>query len=124
MDRTSLRVTGMYSPELKGYLFQDCGMVDLGDLGDAVILAQSGKEGCLQSVAHMVRLVSARGTIPFLIGGDHSVTAGAVAGLSTVARLGVIHIDAHSDYPGPSSRDLSFENIWHSNFVQYASYSM
>ncbi len=51
-----------------------------------------------------VRAAVERGRFPFLIGGDHSLTVGAVAGLRAAdpsARLGLIWIDAHADFNTP-----------------------
>jgi len=42
-------------------------------------------------------------TIPIILGGDHSISMGSVAGVSERGRTGVIWVDAHSDVNTPST---------------------
>ena len=41
--------------------------------------------------------------IPLVIGGDHSIAAGSVAGVRAGGRVGVLWIDAHSDFNTPAT---------------------
>jgi len=68
-------------------------------------------------------------TIPIILGGDHSISMGSIAGVSERGRTGVIWVDAHSDVNTPSTSpsgnihgmplahllgfgDESLRNIW------------
>ncbi len=42
-------------------------------------------------------------TIPIILGGDHSISMGSVAGVSERGRTGVIWVDAHSDVNTPAT---------------------
>ena len=53
--------------------------------------------------------VLARGALPVVLGGDHSVTYPIVKGYEDEAPLHVIHFDAHTDY-APFIHDLRFTN--------------
>lgn len=69
----------------------------------------------LPTIASVCREVATRtaalirnGSIPLVLGGDHSVAAGSVAGVSTALaergeRLGLIWLDAHADLNTPQS---------------------
>lgn len=49
-------------------------------------------------LADQVSRVASTGTFPLVLGGDHSIAMGSIAGLTRVTpRLGVIWFDAHSD---------------------------
>ena len=59
-------------------------------------------------LAGMVEQAAERGHVPLVLGGDHSVAAGTVAGISRQFRkrnqkLGLIWIDAHADMNTPES---------------------
>jgi arginase len=57
-----------------------------------------------ERVAELVSVVIARGELPVVLGGDHSVSWGSVAGAARAAEtLGVIWIDAHPDINTPES---------------------
>jgi arginase len=49
-------------------------------------------------VAHQVSQAAAQGTFPLVLGGDHSVTVGVTAGLTShYSKIGMIWFDAHAD---------------------------
>ncbi len=59
-------------------------------------------------LAAMVRQAADRGHVPLVLGGDHSVAIGTVAGMSahfrkTDQKIGLIWIDAHADMNTPQS---------------------
>jgi len=63
---------------------------------------------CCASVAGEVESVLERGWFPLVIGGDHSIAAGTVAGMSNYfhkrdERLGLIWFDAHGDMNTPET---------------------
>src|SRR5690606_32753710 len=62
---------------------------------------------CRDLAARTAQVVR-NGRIPLVLGGDHSVSAGSVAGVATALaergeRLGVIWLDAHADLNTPAS---------------------
>lgn len=59
-------------------------------------------------LADLVESVAERGRVPLVLGGDHSIATGTIAGMSRHfskkdGRLGVIWIDAHADMNTPES---------------------
>ena len=63
--------------------------------------------GCTR-LAERVELAKDEGVIPLVMGGDHSIAIGTIAGLSSYYRkkrrsLGVVWIDAHADFNTPES---------------------
>ena len=59
----------------------------------------------LQQVYSESRRITQAGHFGVFLGGDHSISAGTVAGLCRDDRLGVIWIDAHSDFNTPETSD-------------------
>jgi arginase len=49
-------------------------------------------------IAHRVAEVVAQGGIPLVLGGDHSLSIGSIAGAAHRRRIGAIWIDAHGDF--------------------------
>ncbi len=69
------------------------------DYGDSPIDHMS-MERSMEPIRAMVREIAATGTIPLIVGGDHSLEYPNVAGVSDVygkKKVGVIHFDAHYD---------------------------
>src|SRR5947209_5393303 len=61
-------------------------------------------------VAAIVEGTASKGEFPLVLGGDHSVAAGTVAGVANACRtrdrnIGLIWIDAHADMNTPESSD-------------------
>lgn len=55
-------------------------------------------------LADLVEAECAGGRLPLVLGGDHSLSVGTVAGVARVReRVGVIWLDAHGDYNDPAS---------------------
>src|SRR5699024_8681594 len=67
----------------------DCGDVDMvhGDLNQ-----------CFENIEESVKKIISKGSIPILLGGDHSITIPHAKGLEEVGPFNVIHIDAHLDW--------------------------
>jgi arginase len=58
-------------------------------------------ESC-EALADRVEVAARAGRIPVVLGGDHSVALGTIAGISRVAqRVGVVYLDAHGDFNTP-----------------------
>jgi guanidinobutyrase len=82
-------------------------VLNVVDYGDAPIDNMS-TERTLEPVRAKVREIAATGTIPFIVGGDHSLEYADVAGLADVhgkGKIGVIHFDSHFD-ASPASAHL------------------
>ena len=67
----------------------DCGDVDMvhGDIYQ-----------CFDNIEAAVRKIISKGTIPVLLGGDHSITIPHARGLEEVGPFNVVQIDAHLDW--------------------------
>lgn len=55
------------------------------------------------ALAKNVEEIASKGEFPLVLGGDHSIALGSIAGISAVAkknnqRLGVLYVDAHGDF--------------------------
>ena len=82
-----------YSPVLDRDLEEAC-VSDLGDL----VLPQGPAEAVLDRVQAMSSALIACGKVPVMVGGDHSLTLGAVrASLEAYPDLHILHLDAHTD---------------------------
>jgi arginase len=114
MGPSAVRVAGLEARlEAIGHVVEDGGNV-------AVAIPEQKKEGaahakylkeitatCTKSAELVLKTLEA-GKIPLVLGGDHSVAAGTVAGVAEFYRrqnqkIGLIWIDAHSDMNTPDS---------------------
>jgi arginase len=59
--------------------------------------------GIVRDLAQQVRQVISGNTLPIILGGDHSLSIGSVAGVAHNRRIGVIWLDAHGDYNTPET---------------------
>src|SRR5688500_11771481 len=69
------------------------------DYGDAAVVPSS-IERSHDAIREKVREVAQLGAIPFVLGGDHSITLPSVTAITDVlgqGNVGVIHFDAHAD---------------------------
>ena len=76
--------------------FNELVMVDYGDIA----VDSLSTERSLGHIRDVVREVATTGTIPFIVGGDHSLMYPDVAGIVDaygVGKVGVVHFDAHYD---------------------------
>jgi agmatinase len=76
--------------------FNELVMVDYGDIA----VDSLSTERSLEHIREVVREVATTGTIPFIVGGDHSLMYPDVAGVVDaygVGNVGVVHFDAHYD---------------------------
>jgi len=114
MGPSAVRVAGLEARlEALGHIVEDGGNV-------SVAIAEQKKEGqanakylkeitatCTKSAELVLKTLEA-GIVPLVLGGDHSVAAGTVAGVAEFyrrqnQRIGLIWIDAHSDINTPES---------------------
>jgi agmatinase len=72
--------------------------VDLNvvDYGDAAVVP-SDPAASHRGIESIVAEVRRTGTIPLILGGDHSITEPCVRGCASDGPLGLIHFDAHTD---------------------------
>jgi formimidoylglutamase len=101
----ALRAHDIYLPNVAAGLTHQHTRVDalselvICDYGDAPIDPDSTYRS-VEPVRAIVREIAETGTIPFVVGGDHSLMYPDVAGLADVygkGRIGVVHFDAHYD---------------------------
>ena len=87
---------GFYDPEKDEFLL--AAPVKVADCGDVDIL--HGDPGyCFSSIEKTVRKVLKKGTIPALMGGDHSVSIPAARALDCLSEpVNIIQFDAHLDF--------------------------
>lgn len=82
-----------YSP----YLNEDLADYNVFDSGDLELCFGSA-EGALQDIESRTAQIIADGKLPFMLGGEHLVTLGAVrAAVQKWPDLHIIHFDAHAD---------------------------
>ena len=114
MGPSALRVAGLEAKlEALGHAVTDRGNVQVAVAetmrrGDAHARFLKEIAQCDQEIAERVEQALARGATPIVLGGDHSVAAGTVAGVANHFRavgqaVGLIWIDAHSDMNTPET---------------------
>lgn len=94
--RTNVYNSGTYH---LGYGLEIFDHVEVVDYGDA--FCPNGQvDASLANIKARVHDVASRGIIPFVIGGDHTITwpsATAVAEVHGFGNVGMVHFDAHAD---------------------------
>ncbi|WP_417672552.1 agmatinase [Pseudodonghicola sp.] len=71
--------------------------VRIADVGDSdVIYADTQRS--LSNATQAVRTLRSAGTLPYILGGDHSITMATVAAYAAEPPIHIIHIDAHFDF--------------------------
>lgn len=103
--RVSALVQGFHS--LHGLdVFEATGAVDGGN----VVFPPFDRESGRAAIEAAVGAVLARGALPFLVGGDHSITLPALRAAAKLhGPLAVVHVDAHLDTSGPEV----WGDAWH-----------
>jgi arginase len=109
MGASAIRYAGL-EPALRelGYGVRDLGNVEVG-------VAETLSEGTpnakyLEPIIRMAERLAERvgtaideGYVPLVLGGDHSVSLGTVAGVTRRRRVGILWIDAHGDFNTPET---------------------
>jgi arginase len=115
MGPFALRYAGLEGRlEALGYRVTDLGNLDVpGPEEDE----RTHGEGGLRHLETVTRVnrelaeccarVAREGSIPLALGGDHSMSAGSVAGVRAVERIGLLWIDAHADFNTPATSPSS-----------------
>ncbi|WP_217164895.1 arginase family protein [Streptomyces sp. AC512_CC834] len=104
---------GAYDPVGGRQLLAGRRLADVGDISQ-VVHTRNGPSFAM--LTQVVSATAAAGRLPVVIGGDHSITWPVVQGLTGHHKaLGVLHIDAHTDYAEPRTdgweRDLHHGNV-------------
>jgi len=66
-----------------------------------MVYLEAIRSACAETIATLQRLPA--DVFPIVLGGDHSVAMGSIPGVSRGERIGVIWIDAHTDFNSPES---------------------
>lgn len=119
VDPDTWGVTGMFDLDEDRYLFDGARVFDLGNLGSAAELGRGSRAEVLASLQHAVACIVEAGTLPVVIGGDHSLTAAAIDGCAGVGPFDVVQIDAHADDSGPSAEPPSADAARHDDFMGF-----
>jgi agmatinase len=107
---------GMYDPVRGRRVFRDVRLADIGNFTDTV---QTRNGDMFDRLEEFAAACSERGKLSVAIGGDHSISFGLVAGhLRNHPQLGIIHIDAHSDYLEPMRGDWR-QSLHHGNVMSW-----
>lgn len=114
MGPSAVRAAGLYNRLTSlGYDVEDLGNIDVVQpesitpkLSSARFLPEIATS-CTR-LAKMVEKAAADGKFPIILGGDHSIAVGTIAGMAkhyrkTKRRLGVLWIDAHADMNTPQT---------------------
>jgi agmatinase len=81
------------------------GVVDIGD----VYVVPGQVDLSIERIADVVELVTKAGKVPFILGGDHTITYPNATGVARVhgfGQIGLIHFDAHADTGASQSGQL------------------
>jgi arginase len=114
MGPSAVRVAGLQARlEGLGYQVEDAGNVDVGfaeqkNVGDPRAKYLHEIARTCQQQADWVKETLEEGTLPLVLGGDHSIAVGTVSGVSEFYRLqgkkiGLIWLDAHGDFNTPET---------------------
>ena len=108
MGPSALRYAGLKGRlERLGYTVEDRGNLELTDRdalppeGGVAYMPQVVR--ACDAVYQAGREALAAGNIPLFLGGDHSIAAGTVGGVSHDQRTGLIWVDAHGDFNTPET---------------------
>jgi agmatinase len=97
--RQASALTRGFHPEPGLDLFDHLRCADGGDVATVPLSIDES----LARIAARLEEIARAGAVPAMVGGDHSVTLGALRALAKVhGPLGLVHFDAHSDTYGPA----------------------
>ncbi len=97
--RNASALTRGFSPAQGLDLFEHLRCADGGD----VLCIPMSIERTLENIQARAQEIARGGAVAAFVGGDHSITLGALRGIAAVhGPLGLIHFDAHSDTYGPA----------------------
>ena len=104
MGPSAIRYAGLLQglTQLK-HTVRDCGNLEMPITentpeGDPRLKHLNAVLPVVQRLAEQVGKTVAEGRVPLVLGGDHSLAIGSIAGASRHRRLGVLWLDAHGDF--------------------------
>jgi arginase len=119
MGPSAIRYAGLEARlQRLGYTVHDRGNVPVADRAESAEVAEGESTARLRHRAHhvmeieramialagVVEEIERRGSLPIVLGGDHSIAMGTLAGIRKAGRRpGVIYIDAHGDINTPET---------------------
>jgi arginase len=111
MGPSAIRYAGLKERlELLGHRVRDLGNVAVPLAEQLAAPAEAEKLRYLepivainQALARQVGAAVDAGSFPLILGGDHSLSIGSIAGVARGRRVGVIWIDAHADFNSPET---------------------
>lgn len=114
MGPSALRIADVdHAIRRLGFGFKDCGNVPVPEPESKHPENPKARfldeiSGCCEALRGIVERVLERGSIPLVVGGDHSIACGTVAGLSSHhaardERIGLLWFDAHGDLNTPET---------------------
>jgi arginase len=74
------------------------GLAELGEIGDDRLKHLGEITHAAEELAALVIKARAEQRVPIVLGGDHSISLGSIAGAARDRAIGVIWIDAHGDF--------------------------
>jgi agmatinase len=77
-----------------------CQDLRVADIGDVPLRSRFDLAGCHADIERCFSRLSAAGTVPLAVGGDHSITHPILRALGADQPVGLVHIDAHCDTGG------------------------
>ena len=103
------RISALYTPynyEMGIDLREQMTLCDAGD----VFTIPANLEKSFDQISNAVAHVASTGSLPIILGGDHSIGYPTVRGLASVTskRIGIIHVDRHADIQEKGTFGLCF----------------
>jgi len=82
----------------------ECSTYETSDMGDPKLRFLDNVVEHCRLLRNMIKQLLKKKTIPLVLGGDHSITIGTIAGMvSRYPELGLIYLDAHGDFNTPET---------------------
>ena len=108
------KISALYTPynfEMGVDLREQMTLADVGD----VFTIPANIEKTFDQISNAVAHVAASGSMPFIIGGDHSIGFPCVRGIASVTskKIGIIHVDRHADIQGARLLTPASSAVWH-----------
>ena len=110
MGPSAIRHAGLHDMLRRlGHEVADAGDVD-SPVAESVVLREASLRfideivpSCLE-LADRVHEAAEAGSVPLVLGGDHSIAIGTLAGIArTASRIGLLYFDAHGDFNTPQT---------------------
>ncbi|MEV8532693.1 arginase family protein [Streptomyces sp. NPDC051211] len=107
---------GLIDPVTRDAVLPGRRVFDLGDLGDVPIDPRVSRGAYYRTLARLSEQLAKTAAIPVFIGGDHSLSAPAAAGVAAVhGPLHFVCFDAHCDFSARPMPDVT--DITHADFL-------